>query len=131
MNHEDALEAMMEERVQFRAAVATSSSNKSFNRATISPVISPIARAGGSIPPDGVATISPSVASGAFNELTRLTPPNARNLAGGFCQDSVSHFSFIASSHAGDFNHHQQSMRQMQNGYPAAYKRAFRYDRVH
>ena len=161
MNHECALEAMMEERDQFRAAVATSKSLNNFNCCTITPTNSPIDAAGVSVTPgdatnsefegevpgasaraqrdptreDGFSSPSihfpPSVSSGAFNELARHSL-NARNLAGAFPCAVVGHFSFISSPHRlGVVEQHQQSMRQMQNGYPATHKWYPGNDRVH
>ena len=131
MNHEYELEAMMEERDQLRAAVATSKSLNNFNCSTIIPTKLPIDAAGVSVTP-GDAT-NPSVdVVGAFDVLARHASLCARNLASGLLAFPAGHFSFISSPHRfGVFEQHQQSMRQMQNGYPAAYKRAFRYDRVH
>lgn len=111
MNHEYELEAMMEQRDQFRAAVATSKSLNNFNCCTIIPTKLPIDAAGVSVTPgdatnsefegervhgSALAQAEPtresglcspsillpsSVSSGAFNELARHSL-NARNLAG-------------------------------------------------
>lgn len=170
MIYEQSLELMMEERDQFRAAVATSKSLNNFNCSTIIPTKLPIDAAGVSVTP-GDATnsssggcaemradsLSPhrcsddvkgkplgmylgpldsvSSRSDSHSGLNRAVRPTsiAPNLAGGFCQISVSHFSFITSPHrfVGVIEQHQQSMRQMQNGYPATHKWYPGNDRVH
>lgn len=80
MNHEDALDTMMEERDQLRAAVATSKSLNNFNCSTIIPTKLPIDAAGVSVTP-GDAT-NPSVdVVGAFDVLARHASLCARNLA--------------------------------------------------